>query len=184
MSPVDYHAWTHRPKALGGTDPIEGMGNEVAILTGWEAISTGEVTADLWTAVTSDGFYNDGYADSEFLIDLDDGTVGGAVKTLYWAQGWIQINETLAQGEVLIGAILNEPEGAGAWIVNQLTAGASGVRSQDKLFVGGPVWNPLTTPSLALYIYHDSASTVSIREATLTVVRLAALDDAAWIAHA
>lgn len=23
MSPVDYHAWTHRPKALGGTDPIE-----------------------------------------------------------------------------------------------------------------------------------------------------------------
>lgn len=21
--PVDYHAWTHRPKALGGTDPIE-----------------------------------------------------------------------------------------------------------------------------------------------------------------
>lgn len=23
MSPVDYHAWTHRPKAQGGTDPIE-----------------------------------------------------------------------------------------------------------------------------------------------------------------
>lgn len=23
MSPVDYHAWTHRPKALGGTDPID-----------------------------------------------------------------------------------------------------------------------------------------------------------------
>ena len=22
--PVDYHAWTHRPKAMGGTDPIEG----------------------------------------------------------------------------------------------------------------------------------------------------------------
>lgn len=23
MSPVDYHGWTHRPKAQGGTDPIE-----------------------------------------------------------------------------------------------------------------------------------------------------------------
>jgi len=34
MSGVAYHAWTHRPKALGGTDPIETADNAIKSFIG------------------------------------------------------------------------------------------------------------------------------------------------------
>ena len=49
MSGIPYHAWTHRPKALGGTDPIEGAELEYAALSG---ISPVTVPTATWTTLT------------------------------------------------------------------------------------------------------------------------------------
>lgn len=65
---VDYHGWTHRPKAQGGTDPIEIPGSDLpgfhAHLTTSHTLTTANDTVLLFDEWTMDGaageFFNEG----------------------------------------------------------------------------------------------------------------------------
>lgn len=86
--PVDYHAWTHRPKALGGTDPIEVEASNIP----WVRLKQLDVHQE-WTAsdsaavVYDDVVYSASPAGEDYFlvgnIGPDIATVQPLVSGLY-----------------------------------------------------------------------------------------------------
>lgn len=93
--PVDYHAWTHRPKSAGGTDPLDFPQPWIALTNGATTIADGT-----WVNVP----FNDAYWDPALttpgnsaddgpfqLVEiLIDGTEHYQLKT--WIEGWYYYN--------------------------------------------------------------------------------------------
>lgn len=74
--PVDYHGWTHRPKALGGTDPIElEVSPQYAIL----AIPAGQTVVS---------------GSLDVVVDYGRSDVGGTALSVNATTGLITFNET------------------------------------------------------------------------------------------
>jgi hypothetical protein len=172
------HGRDHCP---GGEDPIPCLGT-IALLSGWEAIGTGEIAAGIWTNVTADGFYNDGYTVSGngISIDLDTGSIGARADVLYLLSGYIKVAGTFAQGEILSVAVTQ----GSAKYMNQLTAGAMGALSDQHLTVAVPVFAP-SPSSYGLSVYHDTAADdVTLLDARLTLMMMGPLYDVNWIFHA
>lgn len=74
--PVDYHAWTHRPKSKGGTDPIE-VGE-----TPWarrRLRSNQVITTNVLTSIAFDDDSND-YTDDFSLVNVSGQGLGIRVE--------------------------------------------------------------------------------------------------------
>jgi hypothetical protein len=183
VSGVPYHAWTHRPKAQGGTDPVSFSSTEVAILAGWESISTGDITTSTWTDVNADGFYNDGYSSSSDMIyDLDTGLIQMPDAKLHWAVGWIQTFGGFSTGDILAVAL---NLGSSFRVINSIVCGASGVLGDLHLQVAGPIWAGIGGANrVHLEVWHNHGSAITLQDAQLTVAQLATLDPTLWTVHA
>jgi hypothetical protein len=82
MSPVDYHAWTHRPKSQGGTDPIEipsGIGP-------WAMLTDGFAECNDATTYPVGGQYygTDDVVEDYYSFNLRNTTYPGSGSTDYY----------------------------------------------------------------------------------------------------
>jgi hypothetical protein len=128
VSPVDYHAWTHRPKALGGTDPVDSLRwpwlvlvNSGQTLPGDNAARESLLTEAYWdTSLTSDPFdissvddgegndywqlhlLYEGWYDIEVVHQLEEvGSDGGA--NVYFSQEVVIVSGTSFDADTPLG---------------------------------------------------------------------------------
>ena len=182
----EYHGWTHRPKAQGGTDPIPGLAGswEWAELNSWTYRSAnGPIPTDTWTPVavgadsgglSLDGGFQSSFVSSGFVGSVDasgDGYAHGILmpsESMCFAIGWVQFNEDFADGDVA-GAAINS--GGGNRIFNTIpcdgAGSAPGVRFSICAPVGGDV--VLGSTGAILEVYHHSSGDKTLRDAQLYV---------------
>lgn len=175
MSGVPYHAWTHRPKAQGGTDPIEIPGGiDVIHMYQWDYDTSNAVGDTTWTNVcglaSSDGFFERVFHSNGWTTgwNLASGNVNLAVSAEYLVQGWVQFWEDASTGEQRFVAI---NFGSGNRHLQEYVAVSA---STTLLSMRLPVHSFFfgTTASCGLEVWHNHGSNLTIRDAQFSVKRL------------
>lgn len=119
--PVDYHAWTHAPKAQGGTDPIEGLKLPFAYMN-WTDGGDVPTGAKMNPADLTGGTpYVDGFISAAglamtpapFVLDFEAGIITFASDGLYLAQFTAQWADTWAAGTRVYTSVLYQGDGPG-----------------------------------------------------------------------
>lgn len=73
MPDVDYHGWTHRPKALGGTDPVEIQSLQPFAYSFFSGKTIDDSTSYVLTALSTSSYIGTGIADQ---IGIGNSTLG------------------------------------------------------------------------------------------------------------
>lgn len=173
MSEVAYHAWTHRPKAQGGTDPIEmPAGFDMVHLWDWDYDTDNSVTTATWEPVVgiggSDRYYNRATYSSGFTTGWDyDSGLNTSVSAEYLIQGWVQFWEDATAGEQRFVAL---NLGSGIRHIAEFVAVTATV---GHLALPLPVQCiTFGTSQADLEVWHNHGSDITIRDAEIRSIRL------------
>lgn len=187
MSPVDYHAWTHRPKALGGTDPISLPGNESAGFFGWEPDSTGAVPSTTWTSVGSIGsalatcvtLEND----TNYSVNENTCVISWTQSALIYVIGQVRFASALNAGEA-VGVRLQFGGGVGATDVvsTHIIPGGGLSFGSTSHFYGVCGWT-FGIGQVELQVYHDNAASRTFESADLSCFTVCLESDAETVFH-
>lgn len=114
--PVDYHAWTHRPKSLGGTDPIELPLPKVFRAVQWDSFTTTGTSVDmepfafdLWANPDTSIF------EADLEVSLELGSVIAKEPGLYVVNlivGWFDSFDAPVAGFIADGELVWPPTGS------------------------------------------------------------------------
>lgn len=179
--PVDYHAWTHAPKADGGTDPIPFPTNSYCWMR-WAGPEVVTVNTLLNPAIlgTPDIPYEEGFIvendQASFDVNLTAGIIEWGNPGEYLATGWANFNGGATVGSSL-GVVIDLGSSGGFStfrVGNQIIA--DGINEGFRITVTTPVFsfNPgvFGHDSVRLLVYHDDASGQDLNSAQLHVIRL------------
>lgn len=167
--PVDYHAWTHRPKALGGTDPLEVAGTSAALLHELDVSGGASITADTWTRITPASgirFFGEGWqSDSDWTVSHDgaiDGNFARQEFALYEAWASVEFGNSL--NDELIGVSIQWAASSDFIYPNVIPVKSA----QKRVSVTSHHWATLSTP-VRFYCY--TSVTRNLRQAELFIRR-------------
>lgn len=174
---VDYHAWTHRPKAQGGTDPID----IAAVMYGEAYKSADQTISDTtFTRLTSWALWNTPY-DSAVTDQTNGLTIVAdsyvhVVAAVSWNTG------TFTNGDEWYGTIAFSGTGGGSDLfinriqspVVEMGAGSFDTNQLD-LWWGGLVLCPAGT-NLEVWVNQWSGANQSVADALLRVAVLGSAD--------
>jgi hypothetical protein len=181
LSGVAYHAWTHRPKAEGGTDPIEVGTTDLP----WARISRGYDAANLsvasgsYTGIDTNHAYNLAGGDSSAgVFELHSGTpdtieilVNGIYAVTVWVS-WFDL--------VTTGWYMGFTRNVGFQVMDYTNALSASDPYQTKTFILN-----FTGPNaihLAPMVYHAAGAARNLDAAFLHVVKLGDYTGTAWTA--
>lgn len=177
----DYHAWTHRPKELGGTDPLillpafkpAAAYIRSEILTIPSGASTGHVLSDDFDFSTAEQYDAD--------ASLDFGGTGNNIQILKpgiysvvvgsrWGQGWVGGAGLNAESiSMLIDDVIGYAGGGTElwWDVNNFSAGSQDrtefVPWSNSAVIPGPYYIPDSDASVRLEM-HRTIVVVSLED--------------------
>lgn len=163
--PVDYHAWTHRPKALGGTDPIDvSGGTSAALLTSLDFVTDPSdlvIPADTWVQIAAPGvgrkFMQGWDLDGDWTLNGDTGQIQRLEYALY--VGYLSVAFTDADPGDTCGVAIRYLASGGYFHINSTVA----LHDDWRVNVAAPFWGTLTTPADA-YVYSSAALTLGLTD--------------------
>lgn len=175
MSGIPYHAWTHRPKDEGGTDPIEiSPGWDVMHMYSWNYTTTNTVATATWTNICglggSDGFYQRAFHSPGWTTGwtLASGNINLGTSAEYLIQGWVQFNEDAVAGEQRFIAVDfgSSNRHLQEYVAVTATVTLLAMHLPVHTFYFG------STSTCFLEVWHNHGSNLTIRGAEFSVKRL------------
>lgn len=170
MSPVDYHAWTHRPKALGGTDPIEFDSDNYAVL----AIPDGQTIADGSLDVVVN-YNRSEVVGTALSVNATSGLITFEETGVYDIHTWVEMDNqgawVVVEGPVFQGG--QDFQDIGNGLLVHVTHPNFSVLQHKTTIVAYDVLNNIAPAGVNLQVLHERGSSDDLFNGGITVVKIA-----------